>query len=479
MEKCGIILLLMTMSALHPATCYLHSDMTRLIEDLFNDTRYSRLIRPIYNQDKVMEVNITPGIMTIESLDLTTSELLTIMYIQISWIDEFLMWNPFDYGGITKLPVPYEKLWIPPLSQSNGAMKEKSGQIINPGFAPVFVLPNGYVLLVTTGYYVTNCEINTSLYPFDSHKCTFYFFSALNDATEMELNSLTSDFALGLLQQNDAWRHTKTDFKKDTFSAENIAYNIARLQFTITLKRRPIFEIINVFLPILLLTVLNLAAYFVPVNSGENVAYTLGRLQFTITLKRRPIFEIINVFLPILLLTVLNLAANFVPVNSGERLSFSITLYLSFVFITSAMVNEMPHVAKNIAFSSYIMLSLNVLNTASVLWSVFMVRMATWANQTTPVPISLQKVVKLVHKIGSTTSTKVHPKINTTDDDSDAISTDKGLENSDIYDEGIVEKESILWSDAVKVFDKIYFTVTTVLVTCVISVMICLWHLSE
>ncbi|XP_060596202.1 acetylcholine receptor subunit alpha-like, partial [Ruditapes philippinarum] len=153
MEKCGIILLLMTMSALHPATCYLHSDMTRLIEDLFNDTRYSRLIRPIYNQDKVMEVNITPGIMTIESLDLTTSELLTIMYIQISWIDEFLMWNPFEYGGITKLPVPYEKLWIPPLSQSNGALKENSGQIINPGFAPVFVLPNGYVLLVTTGYY--------------------------------------------------------------------------------------------------------------------------------------------------------------------------------------------------------------------------------------------------------------------------------------------------------------------------------------
>ncbi|XP_060588114.1 5-hydroxytryptamine receptor 3A-like [Ruditapes philippinarum] len=368
--------------------------------------------------------------MTIESLDLTKGELLTIMYIQLSWIDEFLMWNPFEYGGITKLSVPYEKLWIPPLSQSNGAMKEKSGQIINPGFAPVFVLPNGMVLLVTTGYYVTKCDIDTSLYPFDSHTCTFYFFSALNDVTEMELNSHTSDFAFGLLQQNDAWRHTKTDFKKGTYSAENIVY-------------------------------------------------TLGSLEFIITLKRRPIFEIINVFLPILLLTVLNLAANFVPVNSGERLSFSITLYLSFVFITSAMVDEMPHVANNIAFSSYIMLSLNVLNTASVLWSVFMVRMATWENKMTPVPISLQKVVRFCQNIGSTTTTKVHPKINTTDDDSDAISTAKGLENSDIYDEGIVEKESILWSDAVKLFDKIYFTATTILVTCVISVMVCLWHLSE
>jgi hypothetical protein len=100
-------------------------------------------------------------------------------------------------------------------------MKEKSGQIINPGFAPVFVLPNGMVFLVTTEYYVTKCEIDTSLYPFNLHKCTFYFFSAFNDVTEMELNSHKSDFALELLQQNDAWLHTKTYFEIDTYSADN------------------------------------------------------------------------------------------------------------------------------------------------------------------------------------------------------------------------------------------------------------------
>jgi hypothetical protein len=48
----------MFMSALHPAICYLHRDMTRLIEDLFNDKRYSRIIHPIYNQDKVMELSV-------------------------------------------------------------------------------------------------------------------------------------------------------------------------------------------------------------------------------------------------------------------------------------------------------------------------------------------------------------------------------------------------------------------------------------
>jgi hypothetical protein len=54
--------------------------------------------------------------------------------------------------------------------------------------------------------------------------------------------------------------------------------------------------------------------------------------------------------------------------------------------------------------------------------------------------------------------------LNTTDDDCDAISIDKGLENSDIHEKvkPVVKKESILWSEAVKEFDKIYITVTTV-----------------
>jgi hypothetical protein len=78
--------------------------------------------------------------MTTASLDLTKGDLLTIIYIQLSWIDEFLMWNPFEYVGINKVTRTLRKLWIPPLSQPNGAMKEKSGQIINPGFVPVFVI---------------------------------------------------------------------------------------------------------------------------------------------------------------------------------------------------------------------------------------------------------------------------------------------------------------------------------------------------
>ena len=365
--------------------------------------------------------------MTFESLDLTGGELLTIMYIQMTWIDEFLVWNPLHYGGITKLPLPYEKLWIPTLSQSNGALNDNTGQIINPNFAPVFVLPNGLVLLVTTGYFVTKCVIDTSLYPFDSHACTFFFFSALYDTTEMELGSHLSGFALGLLQRNDAWRYVSTDFQKVNYSAENIDYH-------------------------------------------------LSSLRFTITLKRRPLFEIINVFFPMFLLTVLNLAANFVPINSGERLSFSVTLYLSFMFITTTMVDEMPHVTVNIAFSSYIMLSLNVLNTMSVLWSVIMIRMATWTNSKTPIPVSIQKLTKIFQNKVSPNTTKVHPII--VDEEIDTVSLGKELENKDT-DVQTTENESMQWCDVANVLDKMYFVINSVLVACVMAVMVCLWFLSE
>ncbi|XP_045205964.2 acetylcholine receptor subunit beta-like [Mercenaria mercenaria] len=370
--------------------------------------------------------------MTVESLDVTTGELLTISYIQISWIDEFLVWNPTEYGGITKLSISYDKLWIPSLSLSNGALKENTGQVINPGFAPVKVLPTGFVLLVTSGYYLTKCDIDTRFYPFDEHVCSFIFFSALHDTTEMEINSHLSDFALGMFQENYIWYHTQTEYKKFT-------------------------------------------------SSTEGTGFSLSSVQFIITLKRRPTFELINSYIPILLLTVLNITTNFVPANSGERLSFAITLYLSFIFITTAHVDEMPHVSVNIAFSSYVMLSLNALNTANVLWSVLMVRMSRWHTCKVQISGTLKILVDWYHKEKGRRKVKVHPN----ESDSVIEDLDQRSERKEPQEKGSAsnaeigdEIDSLTWLDVADVLDKVYSTIITVLVAGVILAMVCLWVLS-
>lgn len=37
----------------------------------------------------------------------------TNVWLDQDWIDEYLVWNPEDFGGITELRIPCDKIWLP------------------------------------------------------------------------------------------------------------------------------------------------------------------------------------------------------------------------------------------------------------------------------------------------------------------------------------------------------------------------------
>lgn len=370
--------------------------------------------------------------MSIESLDVATGDLLTTSYLAVSWTDEFLKWDPDKYDSITKLSLPYDMVWIPPLSQQNGALQETSGQLIREGYANVIVNPSGTVHLLTTGHFSTKCDIDTRLYPFDSHHCFFIYISARHDSEEMTLTSSLSGLSLGFFQTNYAWMILTTKSKNVHFVEENVGYDI-------------------------------------------------NGLEFSLTVTRRHEFELINTYVPIFLLTTLNVATSLVPADSGERLSFVITLYLSFIFITTSLVDEMPRNAIRITTTSYIMVSLNVLNTTGVLWSVFIVRLSKWSTTRHKIPQSLIALVRwLKYKEKTFRQTSVHTTMTVSElkeniDNVDTKEVDIGADLKWDEAESRHGDTCVTWLQVADVFDKAYFVVTCVFVIIVMSVLISFW----
>lgn len=365
-------------------------------------------------------------------MNVATGELLTVSFLTLSWIDEFLVWNPDNYSGIVKLSLPFDMVWVPPLAQQYGESRESTGQIINPGFAPVVVYPNGTVHLGTAGYYKTKCDIDTSLYPFDSHQCSFWFSSARYDNTELVLVSPTSGITFELFKENNAWVIQNTHSEKIVYAS---------------------------------------------ISSGVVV----NGLRFGFALTRRPAFELVNTYAPILLLTTLNVATSFVPPDSGERLSFAITLYLSFIFLTTSLIDEMPRDAIKITTTSYIMLSLNALNTTGVLWSVFIVRLSKWSPATRQVPNVLKTLVRRFEhkcrtalrntKVGGIIIQDPREENNVDNDESSKVANNENVH----WDESGHPPEDITWLHVAAVLDNIYFIFASVSVTTVMSVMVCIW----
>ena len=117
----------------------------------------------------------------------------------------------------------------------------------------------------------TRCEIDITYFPWDTQSCGIVIGSwvyAIN-LLEMYANQ-TDDWIFGPDNSNNQWKVLKlwveprTTFYSGRFYTEVI--------FHIDLRRHPIYHVIHVVLPLILLHATTLASIFVPPDGGERVS---------------------------------------------------------------------------------------------------------------------------------------------------------------------------------------------------------------
>ena len=74
---------------------------------------------------------------------------------------------------------------------------------------------------------------------------------------------------------------------------------------------------------------------------GGNTMYIPGA-SFTLTLKRRPLYYLLNIVIPSLVLAVLSALTFAVPVDSGEKLSLGISILLAFSVFMLILQDNTP-----------------------------------------------------------------------------------------------------------------------------------------
>lgn len=55
----------------------------------------------------------TNGVLTIYLQNLKSQIMTTNMWVEQEWNDYKLRWDPEEYGGVSKLHVPAEQIWLP------------------------------------------------------------------------------------------------------------------------------------------------------------------------------------------------------------------------------------------------------------------------------------------------------------------------------------------------------------------------------
>lgn len=83
----------------------------RLIDHLMHG--YNKGVRPVQDWRKPTTVQVYLKIYAILEVDERKQALSTYIWYHQSWADEFLTWDPENFGNITTITVPTDWIWLP------------------------------------------------------------------------------------------------------------------------------------------------------------------------------------------------------------------------------------------------------------------------------------------------------------------------------------------------------------------------------
>uniref|UniRef100_A0A2K5CEG9 Cholinergic receptor nicotinic delta subunit n=1 Tax=Aotus nancymaae TaxID=37293 RepID=A0A2K5CEG9_AOTNA len=101
----------------------------RLIRHLFQEKRYNKELRPVAHKEESVDVTLALTLSNLISLKEVEETLTTNVWIEHGWTDSRLMWNAEEFGNISVLRLPPDMVWLPEIVLENNSLKYTAKEI--------------------------------------------------------------------------------------------------------------------------------------------------------------------------------------------------------------------------------------------------------------------------------------------------------------------------------------------------------------
>jgi cation transporter family protein len=427
-------------------------------------TGYNPYVRPNSDQTDQTRAVVTLHLLSISGLDELSGTMSTVVYVDITWTDSRMVWNTTEYGNIKQILFPQKLVWKPDLVVTNPVKKVRK-----IGFDDIMIRyrNDGVALWYTGDYLETSCDIDVTHFPFDRQLCKIEMIPWNYRHRELQLLIARNDINLDNFTQNGEWILTDTTAERVGDGPFEYVY------FKLYLQRRSSFFIVNLFIPVVLLVLLNSMVFVLSADSGERVGYAITCL---------------------LSMTVyLTLVSDTIPKTSKPISVLSFVLMI--LLILSAFICFLTIIGLKFHFRkedkplpSWLIKLIRVLrckkfkkcrwsgridnsktNTRQTSLQIDINRSKQYSQQTD----NSKSAVSLVENSDDGSKSGVHKKSLREDEDSKVI-------NEDYKGEDIPEYDVETWKTFAKLFDKYCFIlcVCTVIVLAALYILISLGRLS-
>ena len=130
-------------------------------------------------------------------------------------------------------------------------------------------------------------------------------------------------------------------------------------------------------------------------NLMTDTLYNLSIFNITMSFERRSNYADVNLFSPLIILSVMTPLAFLVPPESGERVSYSVTVFLSFTVYMGIVGEHLPKGSEPIAEVSYWLLCKIIHSAIIVFCTIVSLRLYAKGDKV-PVPKHIGTFVKML-----------------------------------------------------------------------------------
>ncbi|XP_024921176.1 5-hydroxytryptamine receptor 3A, partial [Cynoglossus semilaevis] len=232
-------------------------------------------VRPVHNWTSATTISINLILQSVLDVDAKTQSItLSIWYRQI-WTDEFLVWDPEEFDGITEISLSSDAIWIPDVIVTELVDEGKS-----PPIPYVYVNSSGSVRNYRPMQVVLACSLEMYAFPFDKQNCSLTFRSWLHSVNEIDLSLWRSSADIAddkrEFMYDGGWEllsilsHYWKSHQDDT--------DYAHIQFNVLIRRRPLLYVVGLLIPSIFLMLVDVISFYLPLNSRIRIVFKVSIL---------------------------------------------------------------------------------------------------------------------------------------------------------------------------------------------------------
>ncbi|XP_050570399.1 5-hydroxytryptamine receptor 3A-like [Cygnus atratus] len=248
-----------------------------VIEHL-NITSHSKLhahILPKTNWKEPLEVNM---------------DFMLIAILSVEWRNAFVTWDPQDFCNISKIVLPMDSYWSPPIFILERVNEQKSD-------LEYMVVTHNGTFNTSHPFQVTlTCSLMILKFPFDTQTCNISIASFLYPVTDLVMKIKRTPAEMMKNSQSyfitdGEWKFTNLSISEYREGLDDEEYPV--IVYKISMERRPTLYILNLILPTCALYLLDMAVLFGPSSLEEKISF-----QISIILGSSMLAVILNNMLP-------------------------------------------------------------------------------------------------------------------------------------------------------------------------------------